>query len=86
MALVSLVAGIASWTVAPMVAAVVAIVCGHMARAQIRQTGEDGDQMAVIGLALGYVHVVVSCAAIALFVAFYVGLFAFLAASGAAGS
>jgi hypothetical protein len=32
-----------------------AIVCGHIARRQIRQTGEQGDGLALAGLILGYV-------------------------------
>jgi len=38
----------------PMIAAFPAIIFGHLARAQIRQTGERGDSMAVAGLVLGY--------------------------------
>jgi hypothetical protein len=78
LALASLVAGILSWTMAPVVAAVVAIVAGHMARAKIRETGEDGDMFALIGMVLGYVHIVVSCLFIGLFIAMYVGIFAFI--------
>ena len=32
-----------------------AIICGHLARRQIRRTGEQGEGMAVAGLILGYV-------------------------------
>jgi hypothetical protein len=32
-----------------------AIICGHLARRQIRRTGEQGDGMALAGLILGYV-------------------------------
>lgn len=31
------------------------IVCGHLAKRQIRQTGEDGDQLANWGLVLSYI-------------------------------
>lgn len=31
------------------------IVCGHLAKRQIRQTGEDGDQLATWGLILSYI-------------------------------
>lgn len=34
-----------------------AVILGHMARRQIRQTGEDGDGMALAGLILGYVGI-----------------------------
>lgn len=36
---------------------IVAIVCGHKARRQIRQTGESGDGLALTGLILGYIGV-----------------------------
>jgi hypothetical protein len=32
----------------------VAVVCGHVARGQIRRTGEAGDGVAIAGLILGY--------------------------------
>jgi uncharacterized membrane protein len=41
------------------ITAIPAIVTGHKARHEIRQTGEDGDGMAVIGLVLGYLAVVI---------------------------
>lgn len=56
LALVSLVAGIASYVLVPFVGALVAVITGHMARAQIRQTGESGSGLALAGLILGYVH------------------------------
>jgi hypothetical protein len=36
----------------------VAVVCGHVARAQIRRSGEAGDGAAIAGLILGYLGVV----------------------------
>lgn len=36
-------------------AAIPAVVLGHMARKQIRQTGEQGDGMALAGMILGYI-------------------------------
>ena len=56
LALVSLVAGIASYVFLPFVGAVVAVITGHMARSQIRRTGESGSGLALAGLILGYVH------------------------------
>jgi len=56
MAVASLVCGIGQiffW----FLAGVPAIVFGHVARRQIRQTGEAGSGMATAGLALGYVGV-----------------------------
>lgn len=56
LAVVSLVAGIAAYVFLPFISAVVAVITGHMARSQIRQTGEQGGGMALAGLILGYVH------------------------------
>jgi hypothetical protein len=58
MAVVSLVFGIAAWCVLPVVGAIVAIVCGHVARGEIRrsQGQQEGDGLAVAGLVLGYVQ------------------------------
>ena len=62
LAVVSLVFGILTWCVLPFIGALVAIVCGHMARSEIRRAPVgsviEGDGMAVAGLVLGYVHLV----------------------------
>lgn len=47
---------IAFWSLA----AIPAVVLGHMARRQIRQTGEDGAGMALAGLILGWIGIVVT--------------------------
>ena len=39
-------------------AAIPAVILGHLARAQIRETGQRGDGMAVAGLVLGYLAIV----------------------------
>lgn len=56
LAVVSLVAAILSWVVCPFVGAVVAVIAGHIARNQIRRTGEAGDGLALAGLIIGYLH------------------------------
>jgi len=60
LAVVSLVSGILAWCALPFVGAIVAVVCGHLARGEIRRTPfdarPDGDSMAVAGLVLGYVQ------------------------------
>jgi peptidyl-prolyl cis-trans isomerase B (cyclophilin B) len=43
---------------------VLAVVFGHVARSQIRRTGEDGDGLAVAGLVLGYIGLAASLAAV----------------------
>ncbi|KAG1433631.1 hypothetical protein G6F55_014674 [Rhizopus delemar] len=73
--------GIASWTVLPFVASIVAIVTGPMARAAIRRRplDLDGAGRAVTGLVLGWVMVGAVIAAILVFILFFGGL-AWLAA------
>ncbi|OOG61620.1 hypothetical protein B0E46_16860 [Rhodanobacter sp. B04] len=63
LAIVSLVFGILSWCLLPFIGAIVAIVCGHLARSEIRHAAVgnviEGDGMAIAGLVLGYVHLAV---------------------------
>jgi hypothetical protein len=63
LAVVSLVFGILSWCLLPFVGAVVAIICGHLARADIRRAApgmaQEGDGMAIAGLVLGYLHLAI---------------------------
>jgi uncharacterized protein DUF4190 len=49
---------------------IVSIVTGHMARRQIRQTGERGDGLALAGLIISYIHLALS----ALVFIFFFGL------------
>jgi len=58
LAVVSLCFGVASWVLLPLLAAIVAIFTGHMARSEIRRSqGEtDGDGLALAGLILGYAN------------------------------
>jgi len=54
-ALVALISGILGWTLLPMLGSLVAVIFGHMARAEIRRAHNmDGDGMALAGLILGY--------------------------------
>jgi len=69
LAIVSLVFGIVCWIAIPFVGAVVAIVCGHAARGEIRRSPPgtfDGDGLAVAGLILGYAHLAFIAAALML--------------------
>ena len=84
LAIVSCVMSLAGCSVLPLLASFVAIVTGHMARSQIRRSGEDGDVLAIIGLVVGYGMVLVSCLGTAMAVLLYGGLFAFLTAAGVA--
>jgi hypothetical protein len=49
--------------------AILAIVFGHIARGQVRRTGEGGRGMATAGLILGYMVLVVGTALAVAFVA-----------------
>jgi hypothetical protein len=59
LAIVSLVAGIISWVLVPVLAPLVAVITGHMARSEIRRSGGtlSGDGLAIIGLVLGYAQI-----------------------------
>ena len=52
----SLICGIAEFFTLG-IAAVPAVILGHVARAQIKRTGERGDGMAIAGLVLGYLGI-----------------------------
>lgn len=58
LAIASVICSAASWVVAPLFAAIIGVVLGHMARKQLREGGgaESGDELAVAGLVIGYVH------------------------------
>ena len=66
LAIVSLVSGIASWFVLPLIGAIIAVITGHMAKKEIRESAGrlSGIEMANAGLVLGYVHLAVSFLAI----------------------
>jgi hypothetical protein len=83
LAIVSAVSGAIGWMGVPLVASVVAIFCGHLARKEIRNTGQDGDQLALIGLVLGYTHVVLFCVIGGFLVLLYGGIIAAAIAGGA---
>lgn len=57
-AVVSLIFGILSWFALPIIGAIVAVVAGHRARAEIRSSNGaiGGSTMATAGLILGYLH------------------------------
>jgi hypothetical protein len=58
LAIVSLIAGIVSWVLVPFIGAVVAVITGHMAKKEIRQSAGSltGDGLATAGLVLGYIQ------------------------------
>lgn len=60
LSIVSLVTGILGWFLLPIVGAIAAIITGHMAKSEIRNSMGTltGDGLATAGLVLGYIQVV----------------------------
>ena len=81
MAIVSLVAGLLGWTFAPWLGSIIAIITGHMARAEIRRdpAGLEGDGLAVAGLALGWAMILLSVFTVLAIVLFFGGVAALAA-------
>ncbi|MDJ0425265.1 DUF4190 domain-containing protein [Rhodococcus fascians] len=74
LAIVSLVLAVLGLTFIPLIASVCAVVCGHVAKGQIKRTGEGGSGFATAGLIVGYVS-------IALFVLVVAAIFIFAIAA-----
>ena len=87
-AIVSLVFGILGWTLLPWIGSIVAIVTGHIARAEIRRDPArlDGDGMAVAGLLLGWIMLILGGIGLLAVILFLGGPSAFLALAGARGA
>jgi hypothetical protein len=66
MAIAALICGIGQFFGFWLLGTIPAVVLGHIARRQIRRTGEQGDGMALAGLILGYVGLALSVIAIIL--------------------
>ncbi|MBN8736764.1 MAG: DUF4190 domain-containing protein [Xanthomonadales bacterium] len=82
LAIVSLVFGILAWVppVLPFIGAVIAVVCGHAARSEIRRAPPgtiEGDGMALAGLILGWIQIVLAIIALGVFLLFLAGAIAF---------
>lgn len=82
LATASLIFGIGSWFVCPFVGGVVAVICGHMAHSQIKQTGEGGGGLATAGLVLGYLHLAAAVFVVIFSIVVFGSLAALLAAVG----
>jgi len=72
LAIASLACGLAQFAFGPL-PTIPAIVLGHVARHQIKRTGEQGAGMALAGLLLGWAAVVLAVLAIVVGVALFVG-------------
>ena len=81
LALISLIAGILGWTLAPFLGSVVAVITGHMARKEIRLAPDrlEGDGLAIGGLVLGYLSIAMAVLVVVAIFLFFGGLAAFLA-------
>lgn len=76
LAVLSLVFGILGWTLLPGLGAIVAVVTGHIARAEIRRAphGLEGDGLAIAGLVLGWLGIVLGLALVTLLLMVFGGL------------
>ena len=57
MAVITLVAGIAGLTILPVIASIVAVILGPIARKELDRTGEEGSGMITAGIITGWVGV-----------------------------
>lgn len=62
-------------------AALGGVVCGHIARSQIRKTAEAGDSWALAGLILGYLLIALSLAGLLMFGGMVMTMFGIMAFS-----
>ena len=81
LAIISLVAGILGWTVVPFFGSIAAVVCGHMARKEIRLAPDrlEGDGLAITGLVLGYANIAIAILTVIAIFLLFGGIAAFLA-------
>ena len=87
LAIVSLVFGLLGWTLLPLVGSLVAVITGHLARAEVRRApgAVDGDSLAIAGLVLGYSMMALAIIGVLAAVLFFGGLVALLAVASAVG-
>lgn len=73
LAVISMAFGISAWCILPFIGAIVAIICGHLARGEIRRApagNMEGDGFAIAGLVLGYVQLILTVLAGLILIAF----------------
>ena len=75
LAIVSLIFGILGWTALPVIGSLIAILTGHMARKEIRESygSIQGDGLAVAGLVLGWVAILLGLVSLILLALLFVG-------------
>jgi len=76
LAIASMVSGLVGWTFLPFIGAVVAIITGHLAKKEIRDSGGaiGGDGMALAGLIMGYVQLGLILLAVICFITFFAAM------------
>ncbi len=85
LSLTSLIMGIIGWVLLPVVGSIIAVITGHMAKKEIRESRGllGGDGMASAGLILGYSNIVIGLCTCLVFILFPAVLAGILAAAGA---
>ncbi|MFZ3071446.1 MAG: DUF4190 domain-containing protein [Anaerolineaceae bacterium] len=75
-AIVSLVSGIASYIILPILGAVIAVITGYVAKNEIKRSNGQigGDGMATAGLVLGWVNLALGIIAVVLVILLVVGV------------
>ena len=58
---------------------IIAVITGHVARSQIKRTGEAGEGLALAGLIAGYISIGLFFLFVLAYVAFFIFIFAFAA-------
>jgi len=79
LAVVSLIFGILAYVFLPGIGALVAVICGHSARSEIRRAPPgsiDGDGIALAGLILGWIQIGLALIALAIVVLIIAGALA----------
>ena len=82
LSITSLIMGIVGWVLIPIVGGIIAVITGHMAKKEIRESNGllSGDGLATAGLVLGYSNLALGlcgCLALLLFPALLAGLLAY---------
>ncbi len=80
LAIVSLIFGILAYVFLPGIGALVAVICGHSARAEIRRAPPgtvEGDGLALTGLILGWIQIVCGIIALGFLILLALGVIAF---------
>ncbi|WP_318152767.1 DUF4190 domain-containing protein [Microbacterium helvum] len=75
LAIVSLIASIASFVILPLVGSIVGVITGHMSLKQLKTSGEQGRGMALAGTIVGWVGIGLTIIGIVAFVLFFVAIY-----------